>query len=80
MLHLPKYCAQNSHHTNATYKTLFQSGIVAGQHSLVYQFLAHLLIKCTNYTVYSIPYIQCTVCKPCTVCTESTYCARNWVR
>ena len=42
--YLPKYCAQNSYHTNATYKTLFQSGMVAGEHSLAYQSIAHLLI------------------------------------
>ena len=88
MLHLPKYCAQNSHHTKATYKTLFQSGIVAGEHSLVHQFIAHLLIsvlinKCTVYRVYTV-YRLYTVCSECTVYsvhfTGSTYCARNWVR
>ena len=83
MLHLPKYCAQNSHHTNATYKTLLQSGMVAGQHSLVHQFIAHLL---QMYEFYSVQYTVCTVYRMYIVYvysvhfTGSTYCARNWVR
>ena len=87
MLYLPKYCAQNSHHPNATYKTLFQSGMVAGEHSLVHQFIAHLL---QMYESYSVQYTVYTVYRMYTVYnvytvysvhfTGSTYCARNWVR